>query len=275
MRIAVPTSVPRTGRFRRTAVIAAGSAVFLAGCLPAPSSPKPTVISAELLNSPVVAGEQFTVRVVASHPAGVDIVTGASTVGPTGASLPLTQGTCNTATASVTPQPAVETTVDFTCKMPSYATNGEWTLTLWVRSNGYQATEVAVPFQLIGGSDDAEPPTIEVVTAPPPVVERGSDFEVGLRVTDEHLPLNGASYYPWPGTWRESAYFRPVPQTFVDHQIDCRDVVTTTLTNETVAEVSMSCPVDVDIAPGTYSMNFVADDQLGLRSTSTLTVVVV
>ena len=37
----------------------------------------------------------------------------------------------------------------------------------------------------------------------------------------------------------------------------------------------MSCPVDVDIAPGTYSMNFIADDQLGLRSTSTLTVVVV
>lgn len=204
----------RTVRAGRAAIAAMGIialAVVLTACPatpPPPLHPPPTIVSAEVVESPVTAGGPVTVRVVASHPAGISRVRLGNFLGPANARLPVSPvevGSCGgpwtswPAEFEVVPEPGVATEITVSCVLPATAPNGSWRATIDVIPPGYAHASVTVPFEVVGGTDDTTPPKLTVVTGPPASIIPGSSFPLVFRVEDANLgpdsKITGLSFY--------------------------------------------------------------------------------
>jgi hypothetical protein len=180
--------------------------VIAAGCIPAPpSNPMPARIdSVVVAPGPVVAGAPFTVSVTASDESivsAIDIEIRPPVRLNSAEDPPYPHLTCDAPPFTAGP---VATRV-FTCTLPAFVPNGAWRLTTVVRDQ-IGPTVSSSTFDLVGGSDDNEPPVVEsTVVSPNPVVV-GQPFSVTIRISDDHL-----SFDPQEFTSRNITYQVPNP----------------------------------------------------------------
>lgn len=242
-------------------LIALSSVAALAACLPpAPNHrPAPTVLSSDV--TPVVrAGESVTAAVRTFHPVGVHQMT-ISVSGPQGAFLdPEDDQGCSSLYALrvvVDALPGAEAETVATCTMPSFASNGTWTMSIQLIAEDHLPTRLTVPFEVVEGVDDPGPPVVTTVLAPPETIVAGQGFGVVFRVEDVNLPPDVR--LAWRHFLRRTGP-DPTPAAF-----SCVDHVVTWLDPQ-VVEISMWCPVPLGTPIGMYRSGFdQVEDQLGLR----------
>lgn len=163
----------------------------LAGCItqPAPPSP-PTVDSVEISPQPARPGDTVTVRIEASHKAGVFNGIPLALVNPQGTGV----GVENCSWSLEYPgDDTTMATITIACALPALVSNGTWTLSYLL--NYLPPTDYpfgpppplpsTVTFEVVGGSDDVSPPTLVSYQTSPEVITRGTPFTVTARVRDD------------------------------------------------------------------------------------------
>jgi hypothetical protein len=230
--------------------------VVAAGCIPAPpSNPSPAKIdSVVVAPGPVVAGVPFTVSVTASDETTVSAIDIEirpparlnSAYDPTYPHL-----TCDDPPFTAGP---VASQV-FTCTLPDFVPNGAWRLTTLVRDQ-IGLTVSSSTFDLVGGSDDNEPPVVvsEVVSPDPVVV--GQPFSVTIRISDDHLRFD-----PQEFTSRNITYQVPNPPPQVEWSCG---KVTPTQVSLTVEEFAWTgCLIGPPAVPAQYGGFMQVFDAIG------------
>ena len=239
-----------------TVLIAMALVTVASACFPQPAS---TVVITSIVVSPdpVVAGAPFTVTVTATDPVDVRAMLKEFRATPPfwndGSYIP----PVTSDDPPITAAPAV--TQVFTCTLGTLAPNGRWAVMVSV-SNGDSSywTQQYEYFQVTGGSDDLQPPTVVSQTFSPSPVVAGQPFAYTLRVSDDHLAA------PAPTTF----YFANI----VDPQAsnppprvswDCGPTTPVVIT-PTVEEFDFTgCEVGAGAALGTYGGFMAVKDTIG------------
>ena len=264
----------RTIRAGRAAIAAMGIialAMVLTACPappPPPLQPPPTIVSAEVVESPATAGGPVTFRVVASHAVGISRVRLGNFIGPANAKLPVSPvevGTCGgpgsswPAEFAVVPEPGVATEYTVSCVLPASAPNGSWSASIDVIASGYAGASVTVPFEVVGGTDDTTPPRLTVVTGPPASIIPGSSFPLVFRVEDANLgpasKIKDLSFY--------------LPTLGSSYWFYCLDPVATSV-SPTVEETTVICTTTGGQGWGRYVDQIELTDAYGRTSTTGL-----
>lgn len=173
------------GRTRRSlaAFVGAGAMLLATGCWVQPT-PGPVVSEASVSPNPVVAGSTFRFTLSATNVTYRIFAVGLTLTGPSGYEL-WSNGGCERATPPGFSSLEVE--VDVACTIPEGAPNGTWTITARIINEAYSWIEEIVPFEVIDGSNDVDPPQVSLTI--PPTAARGSSFDVTIRAVDEHGPV--------------------------------------------------------------------------------------
>jgi len=233
--------------------------------LPPVLQPAPEILSATMVTpSPVTAGEELAVRLVVSHPIGVSTIR-LSARPPSGAGpVELLGDDCwSSRMVEVESEPGVPVEIIASCTIPSLAQDGAWTLTAVVSPTGYYASAIVrLPFEVVGGTADSEPPAVSVSTVPT-VVSPGSAVTVVVRGEDDHI----TSQVGW------SFSFLQAPAGGARDTFRCDDV-TTTRVSTTVVEWTFVCTTRTDQQPGRYAGEFNVWDLYDQRSIGLIEVTV-
>jgi hypothetical protein len=175
------TILRRGGRAVIGAVGAALIALVSTACWPQ-IPPGPAFTDVTMTPSAVIAGSTFTLSVTAKTSNGNVGSISMVVRTPTGGYLPWTPG-CTQGHAAIGAS-APERSASWQCTIPEGAPNGSWHIELRAFDEGYGVTEVEVPFEVTGGSDDLQGP--QGVLTIPTTASRGTSFSFTLRASDEH-----------------------------------------------------------------------------------------
>lgn len=154
---------------------------------PPPGWVAPTLQSAEISTTEVVAGTTFTVSASATDDHQISYIAlrflTKRAVDPL--RVPCTE-------SEWTPGPEVN--VEFTCTMPLIAGNGAWTLDVvaydgeWSGPHGACGCDSErLSLTVTGGSDDSQPPVQESAIVTPDPIAVGSESTLTVRMSDDHL----------------------------------------------------------------------------------------
>ncbi len=222
----------------------AGMLVTTAGvCAPPPPIGwEPPVVEEIVISpDPVVPGQPFTVRLVASddnqvagvrfylhHPIGFEMFDNSAECEP----------------VSIEPAPRVE--VEATCSLPVWASNGTWRVFASVSDGEYSPVESSgtggfAYFEVAGGDPDDEPPTLEWIRVEPEPAVAGQPFEISLRMTDERLII--------PSSTRSITVYEAGPQPVRGWQ--CPETYRSATSGPEV-EMTFSCTPPEWVTPGVY-----------------------
>lgn len=258
----------RIVRFSALAICALASMTAVAGCpletpFPSFTGPPPTISSSSVSPTTVVAGQPITGTVTASHPNGINTIA-LQVFGPDGETLRHSDPTQCSSDQSfmAVPQtaPGVASEVTANRAMPAFASNGFWTMTITVSAGrGGGAASVTVPFEVIGGTDDTEPPVITTLTGPPPTIAPGASFDLAFQIDDTNLAIDQTPSTFWFGALHTDDLFICVSDT-------------PTQVSPTEADITVTCTVGATEPPATYTAEFFSTDLLGLRTVVPLSV---
>ena len=154
---------------------------------PPPGWTEPEIVDVAVNPSPVVAGSPFTVTVTAEDTQIVTFIR--MEIRPTYPINPVIRPYPSVVCDDPPLTPAATVTQTFTCSMPEFSPNGEWALTVHVYNSvgdGFAAEET-ISLELVGGSEDRDPPVVESYTFTPDPVVRGEPYSLVVRISDEHL----------------------------------------------------------------------------------------
>ncbi len=227
-------------------------------------------MSATVTPATVVAGQPITVDVVTSHPTATVALIAVQVTGPGGSELGEDGNQCITEpfykpVDTSTRIDATTTESTLSCTMPTFATNGPWTVTISVDAPTYESASTTTSIDVTRGTDGPSPPLIHMVTAPPATVARGSTFPIEYQIDDVALgPLS---------------IQQPVNFTLLSSEgamlgvFNCGDQVTTQIT-PTEIDIASTCTVGADLHAGTYTSSLTVLDLLDFRASTTFAVAV-
>jgi hypothetical protein len=183
---------------RRIALVACAVVLGAVGAACIPESPPPPLYQVPVVQGvssspdPARPGEPVTISVDVVDDETVSDVDIYGVIVPSGATLPGVPP-CTTAI-----QPGAEAghaTVDITCDVPAYASNGTWKLDVRFfdrpepgpgePSYAYTGLRTTVPFVVAGGTDDTSPPLVLDWSTDPAVVRHDAPFTLTLHLEDQ------------------------------------------------------------------------------------------
>lgn len=177
------------------AAIVSVMAAVLTACPPQPPSgyQAPTIESIHVSPQPARPGDTLTVRIEARDD---EAVTG---VGVAWMNTPSSRlvgyGLCTPTVDPVgDPTDRTHVIITITCPVPTVASNGTWSLEVNVGDSYppaliYPGRDVRIPFEVVDGSDDREPPRLLSYDIEPEVVDQETTFTVTMRLFDEAMPI--------------------------------------------------------------------------------------
>ena len=164
---------------------------------PPPGYRAPTIESIEVSPQPARPGDTLTVRIEARDD---EAVTG---VGVAWMNTPSSRlvgyGLCTPMVDPVgDPTDRTHVIITITCPVPTVASSGTWSLDVNVGDSYppaliYPGRDVRIPFEVVDGSEDREPPRLLSYDIEPDVVDQETTFTVTMRLFDEAMPLRVGS----------------------------------------------------------------------------------
>lgn len=184
-------------------VLGVVAVMALAACTPlpppAPGYQRPVVDSVVVSPEPARPGDTVTLTLEVSDDEIVSSVALGQLKTPGNRVLP---GPSPCAADLTTQELPGRATVTITCDVPTFATNGTWTLDLRIydrasSSYQYSGLKTLVQFEVVDGLTDASAPKLVEYSTSPAVIDQETVFDLTIRVRDQALPIKfGASSTP-------------------------------------------------------------------------------
>ena len=196
----------------RAVALAVMSVAVVSACQPPPPPlpaeyRPPVVESVHVTPEPAAPGDVVTITMDVRDDVEITRANVGIAIVPSGVELPPLPRICSAGLEQG--EDRTRAVVTITCEVPTFASNGEWTVPVHIvdgKNGGIYdnpGLQTTVTFQVAGGSDDSSPPTMTSFRTDPAVLRQDTVFTLTMRVVDESPPLLAHN-----GSYSDSVWFR-------------------------------------------------------------------
>ena len=228
---------------------------------PLPGDYRPPVVeSVQVAPRPAAPGDVVTITMDVRDDEDITRATAGIAIVPSGVQLPPLPRICSAGLEQG--EDRTNAVVTVTCEVPTFASNGEWTVPVHVvdgKNGGVYdnpGLHTTVSFEVAGGSEDSSAPMMTSFRTDPAVLRQDTVFTLTMRVVDESPPLLAHN-----GSFGDSVYFRKLWA--ASSTLRCKQLSSTPV-SATEIDLSWTCsPTPGYTELGPHAADITVRDALG------------